>query len=381
MHNVPADSAFLAAKFTRLLKEVDVHLLVWDEKKRIEEFIKKYRLEDYKKRIYNGIAKKIDVWSNGSAFLKVFFTNSKARNYLVHGNAKVVLKYLPVFDIVPDIIHFEFGTLANHIADIKKLTAIKTIVSFRGYDLNYVGLQNKEYYNHIWKFADALHFLGNDLRKRAIDRGYKEDKIEALIPPAVDESFFYKEKQDSRNEKFTIVSIGRLTWKKGYEYAIQAMKLLRDKGIDFRYHIVGEGQHRQAIEYAIHENKLEECILLHGGKSPEYIRNVLQSADLFLHPSISEGFSNAVVEAQACGVPVVCTDADGLAENIEVGITGFVVPKWDAEAIADKIEWCMANRTALNDMGMAGVERVQEKFTIDMQVKSFIELYNKVYEG
>jgi colanic acid/amylovoran biosynthesis glycosyltransferase len=95
-----------------------------------------------------------------------------------------------------------------------------------------------------------------------------------------------------------------------------------------------------------------------------------------LHPAVSEGFSNAVLEAQAMGLPVVCTDADGLSENIENNLTGFVVPKWDAEAIAEKLVWCYSHQDEAMKMGEKGVERVNKLFKIEQQIDKFVKYYS-----
>lgn len=385
MHNVPADSVFLAAKFIHLLEKIDVHLLVWDETKRIETFISSNKLEAHRSRIHNGVSNRKQALKYALHVLWLILVNKKVRSFLfAKGNKKAfttVLKYLPLLLLKPGIIHFEFGTLANDIKHVKQLTTAKTIVSFRGYDLNFVSLEEQEYYKDVWEYADGLHFLGNDLKQRAIKRGYRQDKLEAIISPATDTSIFSPKNGRTKNEALKIISVGRLTWKKGFEYAILAMRRLADKNIPFEYHIVGEGPHRQAIQYTIYENGLQDYIHIRGKKGSTGIRDLLRSADVFLHPAISEGFSNAVIEAQACGLPVICTDADGLAENIEDGVTGFLVPKWDAVAIADKIEWCVTNRDELYNMGRKGIERAKMKFRIEDQVAAFVDFYNRVYEG
>jgi colanic acid/amylovoran biosynthesis glycosyltransferase len=385
MHNVPADSVFLAAKFIRLLERLDVHLLVWDEPKRIEAFIKSNNLNEHRGRIHNGISNSKQALTHVLTILLLILRDKKVRRFVFSQWSKTsfatVFKYLPIFSLQPDIIHFEFGTLASDIKDLRQLTDAKTIVSFRGYDLNFVGLEEQAYYNKVWQYADALHFLGNDLKQRAIKRGYQSDKPEALIAPAIDTAIFSPRSSKAKNEVLKIISVGRLTWKKGFEFAILAMRKLGDKNIPFEYHIVGEGPHRQAIQYAIYENGLQQHIHIHGKKGSIGIRDLLRSADVFLHPAISEGFSNAVIEAQACGLSIICTDADGLAENIEDGITGFIVPKWDSAAIADKIEWCIANRGKLYSIGQKGVERVHAKFRIEDQVTAFVDFYNRVYES
>ncbi len=169
-----------------------------------------------------------------------------------------------------------------------------------------------------------------------------------------------------------------MVWKKGYEYAIQAMKALKDKGIDFEYRIIGNGDNIQPIQFLINELHLDNEIKLLGELNHDKIIDELNRADVFVHPAISEGFSNAVLEAQAMGVPVICTDADGLPENVEHNITGFVVPKWDAGAIAEKILWCFENKEAAANMGHKGIERVSKLFDVNKQIEDFLSFYDKV---
>ena len=381
MHNVPLQSGFLAEKFVRLGEYADMHMLVWDTKAHASEFEKRYKISQ--KKVHTGIYNKTGVTTSILSLLYLFIFNARIRTYIAKGsltyNIKKILKYLPVFFVKPDIIHFEFGTLAKDIIMLKRLTNAKMVVSFRGYDMYYVGLDDRDYYKDVWGCADGLHFLGNDLRQYAAKRGYSGNTLEAIIPPAVDVDFFQSNEAPIATNEIKIVSVGRLTWRKGYDYALQAMKLLKERRIPFQYTIIGHGEHLQAIQFMIAEFGLEEHVHLKGSLDKAQIKSELNKSDVFLQASVSEGFCNAVIEAQAMGLPVVCTDAGGLPENVEENITGFIVPKWDAKAIADKIEWCHHNRTALTETGKHGAKRAHEKFNIKDQVKSFIDLYNSVH--
>lgn len=381
MHHVPLQSGFLAEKFVRLGEYEDMYMLVWDTEAHASEFAKRYNISQ--KKIYRGIYNKKGVANNSLLLLYLFVFNARIRTYIIKGsfidNIKKILKYLPVFFLRPDIIHFEFGTLAKDIIMLKQLTNAKMVVSFRGYDMYYVGLDNKDYYKDVWNYADGLHFLGSHLKQTAVKRGYGNNKIEAIISPAVDVAFFHNSEKKISSNELRIISVGRLTWRKGYDYALQAMKLLKDRDIPFQYTIVGNGEHLQAIQFMITEFGLEDRVQLKGGLSSEEVRDALSKADIFLQASVSEGFCNAVIEAQSMGLPVICTNAGGLPENIADNITGFIVPGWDARAIADKIEWCYYNSTALHEIGRNGAKRAHAKFNIKDQVKSFIDLYNSVH--
>ncbi len=283
-----------------------------------------------------------------------------------------------------DIIHFEFGSLAAGRTYLKELIDCKISVSFRGYDLNFVGLDQSGYYNEVWKKADACHFLGEDLWRRAQRRGCPPDMPHMLIPPGVDLGKFpiiersSNEFLGTREKPFKILSVGRLEWKKGYEFALSAMKILKEQGCTFIYRIVGEGEHRTALEFACHQLGIKESVQILGALHHDQVIEQLEWADIFLHPSLSEGFCNAVIEAQAMGLPVVCTDAGGLAENVADGVTGFVVPRRDPKALAEKLALLAQNFDLRKHFGLAGIDRVRSLFTIEKQLDAWEEFYREL---
>jgi colanic acid/amylovoran biosynthesis glycosyltransferase len=277
-------------------------------------------------------------------------------------------------------LQFAFGTLAINKENVAKVIGSKMIVSFRGYDLNYYKLDQSNIYQHVWQNADAFHFLGNDLLQRAIKRGYRSDKPNYLISPAIDIQLFKPEVNKKYLDQgvLNIVSVGRIVWKKGYEYGLKAIRILKDRNIPIQYTIVGGGDNLQAINFCIRELDIFNEVTITGSRSPAEIRLILSQNDIFLHPAISEGFCNAVLEAQAMKLPVVCTKADGLQENIEDGVTGFAVDIYDAIALADKIEHLYLNQGLFEQMGEAGRNRVENLFDIEQQINKFVKMYAEV---
>jgi len=284
----------------------------------------------------------------------------------------------------PHLVHFEFGALAVDRMHIKDLIGCKVVVSFRGYDLNYVGLEDPDFYRDVWEHADALHLLGEDLWRRAQKRGCPPEKPHALIPPAIDAEFFdpgekcHRETAGTPQRPLRILSVGRLDWRKGYEYALQAVRLLMDKGVHCEYRIVGDGNYLEAIAFARYQLGLEGVVHLLGAQPREEVRKQMLWADVFLHAAVSEGFCNAVVEAQAMKLPVVCTDAGGLSENVADGETGFVVPRRDPKALAEKLALLAKDPSLRQRMGEAGRKRVLTKFRLDDQITTFESLYRQV---
>ncbi|MEM1203969.1 MAG: glycosyltransferase family 4 protein [Acidobacteriota bacterium] len=298
------------------------------------------------------------------------------------GGARAVKRlYLesPLLLLDPDLVHFEFGSLAVERADLGRLLGCKVVVSFRGFDLNHVGLDRDGFYDPVWRGADALHFLGRDLRDRARRRGFADAQPFALIPPALDPGCFAPRPSGSSDPgpggPLRILSVGRLDWKKGYEYALRALRRLKDSGVDFEYLILGGGEELDAVAFARHQLGLSDAVDLAGAVGQETVRQRMAEADVFLHLAVSEGFCNAVLEAQAMALPVVASDAGGLPENVVDGETGFIVPRRDPDAAARRLAELAEDPELRQRLGRAGRRRVEEHFRLDQQIAGFEELY------
>jgi len=114
-----------------------------------------------------------------------------------------------------------------------------------------------------------------------------------------------------------------------------------------------------------------------GRKTHDGVKTHLEWADIYIQPSIQEGFCNAVLEAQAMGLLCIVTDADGLSENVLDGRTGWVVPKRSSEHIARKIiDILTLDKKELNIIRENAVSRVQNEFNLEIQNNKFWEFYN-----
>lgn len=295
--------------------------------------------------------------------------------------ARVVIRRLyqdePLVLLEPDVVHFVFGTYARGSEHLGQTLGCALAVSFQGADLNYAGLDLEPgFYTDVWRSMDAIHFLSEDLLRRAGKRGYSRDARARIVLPGVDSSAFQPtQRVRDGNEPLRVLSVGRLHWKKGYEYALHAIRGLLDRGVDCRYRVVGDGDYRPAVLYTVFDLGLQDVVELVGSRSSSGVREEMQWADVLLHAAISEGFCYAVVEAQAMELPVVTSDADGLAENVADGVTGFVTSRRDPSAMADKLA-CLAGEVELRRrMGAAGRDRVRREFDPEREIDGFESLY------
>ncbi|MEJ5929152.1 glycosyltransferase [Corynebacterium sp. H128] len=138
-----------------------------------------------------------------------------------------------------------------------------------------------------------------------------------------------------RHASITVGSIGRIDLPyKGHASAIQAISLLRDRGIELKYEIVGPGD-TTALEQLISELGLDSQITLVGSLSSADLHTWLDSVDIYLQPSLTEGLPRSVVEAMSHGAPVVLSDVGGHPELVSVE---YLYKAGDPEELADKIE-------------------------------------------
>ncbi len=282
----------------------------------------------------------------------------------------------------PALIHYEFGNLAHGNMYQKDLLDCRITVSFRGSELNSARLDKPGYYRQVWEQADGLHLVSEDLWNKAQIQGCSSNKTHAVISPAIDFSFFTpgENKQvlsvGMPSRPYRILSVGRLDWVKGYEYALQAIKWLVKQGIGCEYHIIGEGTNSASIRFTIRDLELESTVTLLGPASRSGVKEQLDWADVFLLASVSEGFNNAVLEAQSMAVPVVCTDAGDI--GIENEETGFVVPRRDWHSMAEKLAILGKDSSLRVRMGEAGRQRIMLNFRVAVQIASFDRFYRQV---
>jgi colanic acid/amylovoran biosynthesis glycosyltransferase len=383
-YSFPSHTPFLRYKFQTLSKVFDITFASRQGRSGKKEYLSKF-----------GNANLISLenpWLRPLEFLPVFilFLISKPQKMIKfyrfcvrekgkkHG-LKWFLQCFPLLQKNWSLIHFEFGTIAHELIFIAEFFKAKAVTSFRGYDIAYVGLQNENYYKEVWEKSTMVHFLGNDLLSKGIQRGFSNRGNYFLASPAIFiEEFPWQKRQLPELSPIHLVSVGRLTWKKGYMIGLMAIKKLVEQGVLLRYHLVGSGEEEQAIRFHIHDLELEDVVILHGKKSPKEVAQILSEAHLFFHPAISEGFCNAVVEAQSVGLPVVCSDAEGLSENIENGVTGFIFQRRNADQAAEKLLQLINNPALYHSMNLAGPIRVSKYFNIQQQVATFSDVYRKM---
>jgi colanic acid/amylovoran biosynthesis glycosyltransferase len=233
---------------------------------------------------------------------------------------------------------------------------------------------------YLYQYVDGYHFISEYLRQNTYCLGLDRSVPTWLIEPAVDLKLFTPPTPRALRPggaPLRIISVARLAWQKGYEFAIDAVARVHQAGIPVEYQILGEGDYEEPIRYAARQWGLLEngVVKFRGAVRREDVVRYLAESDVMLHPALEEGFCNAVIEAQAMELPVVASDAGGLPENVEDGVTGFVVPRRNPDALAEKLILLARDPALCLQMGKAGRERALTRFDLTRQVEAFITLY------
>jgi len=178
-----------------------------------------------------------------------------------------------------------------------------------------------------------------------------------------------------------LLSIGRLTEKKGFSYLIAACRRLKDQGYDFICHIVGEGPLYQELEAQITQLGLKDTVTLCGAMPHEAVIDKYRQATLFALSCVTardgdrDGIPNVLAEAMAMQLPIVSTRHSGIPELVEDKISGLLVPPNDEEALAEALAELLDNPALRRRLGQRGRQKVLKDFDVERNVQRLYDLF------
>ncbi|MBU2983350.1 glycosyltransferase family 4 protein [Lentibacter algarum] len=175
-----------------------------------------------------------------------------------------------------------------------------------------------------------------------------------------------------------LFSCGRLNIVKGHQDAMDAVKILRDQGIDAKLEIAGQdddggGGYYNVLRDKIIELELQEHVTLLGAIDADAVKDKILQAHIFVLASWHEPLGVAYMEAMSCGVPTIGTDAGGVPELIRDGIDGVLVPPKDPATLATAIAALASDTTRLTALSEAGRKRIVEGFSSKRGAETLIE--------
>ncbi|MSH53155.1 colanic acid biosynthesis glycosyltransferase WcaL [Escherichia coli] len=270
-----------------------------------------------------------------------------------------------------DVFIAHFGPAGVTAAKLRELGVIRGKIAtiFHGIDISSRDVLNHytPEYQQLFRRGDLMLPISDLWAGRLQKMGCPREKI-AVSRMGVDMTRFSPRPVKAPATPLEIISVARLTEKKGLHVAIEACRQLKEQGVAFRYRILGIGPWERRLRTLIEQYQLEDVVEMPGFKPSHEVKAMLDDADVFLLPSITgadgdmEGIPVALMEAMAVGIPVVSTLHSGIPELVEADKSGWLVPENDARALAQRL----AAFSQLNTDELAPVvKRAREKVEHD----------------
>lgn len=245
--------------------------------------------------------------------------------------------------------------VADHVKADKKCAFIHIDYESAGYtremDLNcwdafdrifMVSQEVKEHFLAVYpEYADKAGIFHNlvdqeGIRRRSKERGGFSDGYEGM----------------------RLLTVGRLNFQKAYDIAIDAMKILKDRGCKVRWYVLGEGDRRKELEKKIAALRLKEDFVLLGAVDNPY--PYYAQTDIYIHATRFEGKSIAIQEAQTLGCAVIASDCNGNREQIEHGKDGLLC-RLTPEGIAESVQILLGDEEKRKELGLAAGRKNMEQ--------------------
>ncbi len=226
------------------------------------------------------------------------------------------------------------------------------------------------------KVHDAMQVVtvSNYNRELIVDECGEQyrDKI-VVIHCGVDTEVFQSLAEDAHDDStdtFNILCIGTMHEVKGHAYLIEACRLLNERGIDFKCHLVGDGPDKEVLCRQAAASGIADRVIFHGLRTRGEIVELLKHAHVVAAPSVltkdgrREGIPVVLMEAMASGVPVVASKLSGIPELVEDGIRGLLAAPGDVNALAGALQQLHDEPDLRRQLGRAGRQKVVREFDL-----------------
>lgn len=282
------------------------------------------------------------------------------------------------FDIVHAHSHLFLST--NFCSVVKKFSLIPLVITNHGLISQTVPMWvHKIYIPTIakWTFKSADKIICYTEKEKSMLKklGINSDKI-VVIHNGTDTNLFIPCENERNNNQ--ILWIGRFTPGKGVEYLISAFDILVKKDPDFKLYMIGNGPLKENIEQKIRDLNLSKNVIIKEFVPNSELPKIYQSSDVFVLPSLNEGVPRTILEAMACGTPIVCTELPQLVNVVEG--CGLLVPVKDSQALAEGILKIVSDRDIAQKFGRNSRSKVVENYSWEDTVKKTIQLYEKLIQ-
>ena len=181
-----------------------------------------------------------------------------------------------------------------------------------------------------------------------------------------------------------ILSVGRMVEKKGFADLLTAIRILRERGREFRVEMIGSGPLKEQMKTRIRELDLEDRVKLLGARTQDFVSAAYQRATVFVLPCVvtsngdRDGIPNVLYEAMASGTPVISTPVSAIPELIDSGHNGLLVEQRSPEMLADAIEKLLLDAELRQKLAHAARDTIETRFTIDRTARELLKIFQEL---
>lgn len=287
-----------------------------------------------------------------------------------------------------ELIHSHFGPLGWWALDLKKILGIPLITSFYGYDLGDLIEDMRDWEsrrNELFINGDMFLVEGNFMRDRLIAKGCPSEKIQVQRIAIPIRQIHFRTREYSTNRSTKLLFAGRFVEKKGIRDTLKSFHTLISSGKNIELVLIGDGPLIPWTKKFIIDKGLERRVHLKGNLPYHKYMEEMNQADLFIHPSCiapngdtEGGAPTTILEAQACGLPVVSTTHADIPNVVLPGISAILVREKNSEELSAAISNLLDHPEKWAEMGKRGREFVESQHDIESEVKELETKYDQM---
>jgi glycosyltransferase involved in cell wall biosynthesis len=252
---------------------------------------------------------------------------------------------------------------------LKYLLGIPYVISLRGGDVPGTD-PNLIWIHQILKpirrliYKKAIRIVPNSEGLKAIAQKYDPISV-TVIPNGIDTNYFCPIPTPvTKLKMFKFLYVGRFKSEKNLKFIIkQAEEIKKRSPTPFIIKMVGDGGQKEKLKKLVSELHISDCFKWYGWLEKKQLKTTYQSSDCLIMPSLYEGMSNAILEAMACGVPIVASRVSGNVDLVEQGKTGFLFDNNDPESFIRIAVSIMKSVSSLKKVGLNGRQKVENWYS------------------
>ncbi len=298
-----------------------------------------------------------------SLFFKLMWTTRKYNIDIIHSHSAIPTGFIGVI--------------------VAKIMKKPVLITAHGMDIN--NFEGNTFFKRLIKFSlnncNKTIAVSKNLASKMMSFGVEEEKI-IVLRNAVDTNRFKPLKNKTLRNSYNIkentvliLFIGYLDIFKGIFELIDAFYEVNTKNRNTKLIIIGEGPKEEELKEKVLEMGLKKSVIFTGKISPADIPKYYQSADIFVLPSHTEGFPLVIIEAMACGLPVIASSIGGIPEIIEDNVNGFLVSPHDISVLVYKLNILINNPNLREKFAHVSLKIIEKKFSANKKIEKLVKLY------